>query len=217
MRDLAAQRRAWPDTHRWSTPAPSPPRPSARRARRSAARARDNPDARIIVTGCAAQIAPGGLGRPARRRARHRQRRQAEARDLGALDAPPAPVSDIMAATRDGGAPGHRLRRPRARLRAGAAGLRPSLHLLRHPLRPRPLALACRSARSWSRCARWSTRGYREVVLTGVDITSYGPDLPGAPSARADGAAAAGAGAGAAAAAPVLARPGRRSTTTSGA
>ena len=24
--------------------------------------------------------------------------------------------------------------------------------------------------------------GYREVVLTGVDITSYGPDLPGRPS-----------------------------------
>ena len=24
--------------------------------------------------------------------------------------------------------------------------------------------------------------GYREVVLTGVDITSYGGDLPGAPS-----------------------------------
>ena len=27
---------------------------------------------------------------------------------------------------------------------------------------------------------RWWRRGYREVVLTGVDITSYGPDLPGA-------------------------------------
>ncbi|VAW20816.1 tRNA t(6)A37-methylthiotransferase [hydrothermal vent metagenome] len=26
------------------------------------------------------------------------------------------------------------------------------------------------------------TNGYKEVVLTGVDITSYGPDLPGAPS-----------------------------------
>jgi len=25
-------------------------------------------------------------------------------------------------------------------------------------------------------------RGYKEVVLTGVDVTSYGPDLPGAPS-----------------------------------
>jgi threonylcarbamoyladenosine tRNA methylthiotransferase MtaB len=25
-------------------------------------------------------------------------------------------------------------------------------------------------------------KGYREVVLTGVDLTSYGPDLPGAPS-----------------------------------
>src|SRR5690606_3627795 len=24
--------------------------------------------------------------------------------------------------------------------------------------------------------------GYREVVLTGVDITSYGPDLPGTPT-----------------------------------
>lgn len=26
------------------------------------------------------------------------------------------------------------------------------------------------------------SRGFREVVLTGVDLTSYGPDLPGAPS-----------------------------------
>ncbi|MDN8960709.1 tRNA (N(6)-L-threonylcarbamoyladenosine(37)-C(2))-methylthiotransferase MtaB, partial [Staphylococcus aureus] len=25
-------------------------------------------------------------------------------------------------------------------------------------------------------------RGYAEVVLTGVDVTSYGPDLPGSPS-----------------------------------
>ena len=24
--------------------------------------------------------------------------------------------------------------------------------------------------------------GYREVVLTGVDVTSYGPDLPGTPT-----------------------------------
>jgi threonylcarbamoyladenosine tRNA methylthiotransferase MtaB len=27
-----------------------------------------------------------------------------------------------------------------------------------------------------------AAKGYREVVLTGVDVTSYGPDLPGAPS-----------------------------------
>ena len=30
--------------------------------------------------------------------------------------------------------------------------------------------------------ARWSPRGYQEVVLTGVDIAAYGADLPGAPS-----------------------------------
>ena len=51
--------------------------------------------------------------------------------------------------------------------------------------------------------------GFHEVVLTGVDITSYGPDLPGAPDAGADGAPAAGAGAGPAALAAVLARPER--------
>ena len=28
---------------------------------------------------------------------------------------------------------------------------------------------------------RLAARGYREVVLTGVDLTSYGADLPGAP------------------------------------
>ena len=36
------------------------------------------------------------------------------------------------------GASGRRLRGPRPRLRRGAAGLRPSLHLLHHPARPRP-------------------------------------------------------------------------------
>ena len=33
--------------------------------------------------------------------------------------------------------------------------------------------------------------GYREIVLTGVDITAYGGDLPGAPSAGPNGEAAA--------------------------
>src|SRR3546814_8520953 len=28
--------------------------------------------------------------------------------------------------------------------------------------------------------------GYREVVLTGVDVTSYGPDLPGEPTLRSE-------------------------------
>ena len=44
-----------------STPAPSPPRPSARRARRSARPGASIPRPRIVVTGCAAQIDPASF------------------------------------------------------------------------------------------------------------------------------------------------------------
>ncbi len=33
-----------------------------------------------------------------------------------------------------------------------------------------------------ARCRALLEAGYREIVLTGVDLTSYGPDLPGAPT-----------------------------------
>ena len=48
--------------------------------------------------------------------------------------------------------------------------------------------------------------GFREVVLTGVDVTSYGPDLPGAPTLGPADRAHPAPRAGAAAAAAVLAR-----------
>ena len=50
--------------------------------------------------------------------------------------------------------------------------------------------------------------GYQELVLTGVDIASYGSDLPGAPRSGSAGAPAACAGAGVAAAAAVVDRSG---------
>jgi threonylcarbamoyladenosine tRNA methylthiotransferase MtaB len=47
-----------------------------------------------------------------------------------------------------------------------------------------PMAAAirarCRRAWWWTRSSGWS-RGYNEVVLTGVDLTSWGADLPGTP------------------------------------
>ena len=71
---------------------------------------------------------------------------------------------------------------PAAGLRRGAERLRSPLHLLHHPLSAAAIRARCR----W---ARWSTqvralveRGHAEIVLTGVDLTSYGADLPGAPS-----------------------------------
>ena len=88
----------------WSTPAPSPPRRCARRASRSAGCSRDNPEARIVVTGCAAQTEPGGLRGDARGRPRARQRREAAPRAPGrgspAAPAPRVAVGDIMAERR---------------------------------------------------------------------------------------------------------------------
>ena len=49
------------------------------------------------------------------------------------------------------------------------------------PYRPRQFALGADGRGGRRRCAGSSSNGYREVVLTGVDITSYGADLPGAP------------------------------------
>ena len=169
----------------WSTPARSPPRRCARRGRRSARRGASNPDARIVVTGCAAQIDPAAFAampevdlvlgnaekltaaalsrlRRRRRRAGPRQRHHVGARDRGAPDR------------------GHG--RPRARLRRGAERLRPPLHLLHHPLRPRQFALGADGrggrpdppARREAATARWCSPASTSP--------SYGADLPGRPS-----------------------------------
>ncbi len=50
-------------------------------------------------------------------------------------------VNDIMSVTRDRLASDRRLRQPRAGLCADPERLRPSLHLLHHPVRPRAVAL----------------------------------------------------------------------------
>ena len=78
-------------------------------------------------------------------------------------------VNDIMAVTETARAPDRRPRGPRARLRAGAERLRPPLHLLHHPLRARQFALGADGRGGGRRCAASCERGYREVVLTGVD------------------------------------------------
>ncbi len=120
-----------------------------RQARQTIRRiARERPDSRIVVTGCAAQIdpaswsalpnvhrvtgqrretAPGELDRRCRLRAQERRRGRARG-DHGRRH-------HDRAGNR--GPPGDRVRRPGARFRPGAARLRSPLHVLRHPVWPR--------------------------------------------------------------------------------
>ena len=150
----------------------------ARQAIRRAAR--DNPGARILVTGCAAQIAPdawAALPGVARVIGNGEKLRP----ESWALDAPAAPVPDIMAA-RDVVA--HPVTGFAGRARALVQVQQGCDHRCtfcvipqgRGPSRSVPLGAIVDQVRALV------AAGYREVVLTGVDIASYGPDLPGSPS-----------------------------------
>jgi threonylcarbamoyladenosine tRNA methylthiotransferase MtaB len=153
-----------------------------RQARQAIRRAhRDNPGARIIVTGCAAQIAPEkwsaipGVDRVIGNADKLRPETWA------ALDAPPAPVSDIMAATETAA---HLVTEFAGRARAFVQVQQGCDHRCtfcvipfgRGPSRSVPIGVIVEQVRALVQA------GYREVVLTGVDITSYGPDLPGRPA-----------------------------------
>ena len=150
----------------------------ARQAIRRAAR--ENPGARILVTGCAAQIAPEkwtalpGVARVIG----NAEKLKPEA---WALEAPPAPVTDIMAATETAA---HLVTDFAGRARAFVQVQQGCDHRCtfcvipygRGPSRSVPIGAIVEQVRALVES------GYREVVLTGVDITSYGPDLPGQPT-----------------------------------
>jgi threonylcarbamoyladenosine tRNA methylthiotransferase MtaB len=149
----------------------------ARQAIRRAAR--EHPDARIVVTGCAAQLNPAAWAALPN-----------VVRVLGNQDklkpeswAPDAPssVSDIMAA-RDT-AP-QLVTEFAGRSRAFVQVQQGCDHRCtfciipfgRGPSRSVPMGAVVTQVRALVEA------GYQEVVLTGVDIASYGPDLPGAPT-----------------------------------
>jgi hypothetical protein len=105
---------------------------------------RERPGARLVVTGCAAQTEPDTfaampevdlvLGNG------EKMRPESWTPDfIGRAEG--VIVDDIMSVARDRRPPDRRLRQPRPRLCAGAERLRPPLHLLHHPLRPRPVPL----------------------------------------------------------------------------
>ena len=126
---------------------PQGPARAARRAHRSspAAPPRSTPHAFAgmaevdLVLGNAEKLAPGAYA--------------PTAPDEGVLR-----VNDIFARARDRRPPGRRPDRPRAGLCRGAERLRPPLHLLRHPLRPRKLPLGRRGRGGRAGRAGWPRR-----------------------------------------------------------
>jgi len=142
---------------------------------------RENPQAKIVVTGCAAQIAPDSyaampevarvLGNAEKLRAETWLHDASQIGDIMTAqapeDLPEEPGQDFKS-------------RPRAYLEIQqGCDHRCTFCIIpygRGPSRSQPLGAVVDRAR------RLAAQGFREFVLTGVDIVSYGGDLPGQPS-----------------------------------
>ena len=153
-----------------------------RQARQAIRRARrDHPEARIVVTGCAAQIDPEGYGAMAEVDQvlgnQEKLRPDAFRTDAG----PRIQVNDIMSVKETAG---HLLQGFAERSRAFVQVQQGCDHRCtfciipygRGNSRSVPLGALVRQVR------HLVARGMKEMVLTGVDITSYGADLPGRPA-----------------------------------
>jgi len=156
----------------------------ARQAIRKARRAR--PDAKIVVTGCAAQIDPDQFARMDEVDRVIGNQEKVEARTfeglgdaLGTGDTEKVAVNDIMSVKETAG---HLIEGFGNRARAyvqiqNGCDHRCTFCIIpfgRGPSRSVPAGEVVAQVR------RLVENGYAEIVLTGVDITAYGADLPGA-------------------------------------
>ena len=150
-------------------------RQSIRRARR------DNPDATIVVTGCAAQIDPAKYAdmEEVDRVVGNEEKLRAETW-MPDTDTPRVSVNDIMT-----------VRETAPHLIAGFEGRARAFVEIQQGCDHRCTFCIIPFGRGNNRSVPVGViveqvrllveQGYREVVLTGVDITDYGKDLPGAP------------------------------------
>jgi len=140
---------------------------------------RENPDARLIVTGCAAQLDPArfaAMPEVDRVLGNAEKLRPESYRD----DSHAVQVTDIMTLRETAG---HLISGFEGRARAFVQVQQGCDHrctfcvipYARGPNRSVPVGRVVEQVRALVEA------GYREVVLTGVDITSYGADLPGQP------------------------------------
>jgi threonylcarbamoyladenosine tRNA methylthiotransferase MtaB len=155
-----------------------------RQARQAIRKARrENPNARIVVTGCAAQIAPANWSAlPEVDAVLGNQEKLESASLLAALkpDGPVLQVNDIQAARETAA---HLIDGFDGRTRAFVQVQQGCDHRCtfciipygRGPNRSVPIGVLVQQVRGLV------AKGFQEVVLTGVDVTAYGADLPGTP------------------------------------
>ncbi|MGE3246725.1 MAG: tRNA (N(6)-L-threonylcarbamoyladenosine(37)-C(2))-methylthiotransferase MtaB [Beijerinckiaceae bacterium] len=165
---------------------------AVRQARQSIRRAaRDNPQRRIVVTGCAAQIDPesfaampevaGVIGN-----ADKAKPATWTALEFGGIELPRARVNDIMALeeTAHYFVAGAGLDGMEGRSRAFVEVQNGCDHRCTFCIIPygRGPSRSAPAGDVVQQIQRLVDNGYNEVVLTGVDMTSWGHDLPGKPS-----------------------------------
>ena len=160
---------------------------AVRQAKQSIRKARrENPDARIIVTGCAAQTDPKSfaameevdlvLGNEEKLKANSYRALP----DFGVNDTEKARVNDIMS-VRETAA--HMVDAIEGRARAFVQVQNGCDHRCTFCIIPygRGNSRSVPMGAVIEQVKRLAGNGYAEIVLTGVDMTSYGADLPGAP------------------------------------
>ncbi|WP_249138055.1 tRNA (N(6)-L-threonylcarbamoyladenosine(37)-C(2))-methylthiotransferase MtaB [Phenylobacterium montanum] len=156
---------------------------AVRQARQAIRKARrERPDARLIVTGCAAQIDPAAFAGMAEV---DLVLGNAEKAAPGAYadqpDAPRVRVNDIMSVRETAG---HLIDGLKDRARAYVEVQNGCDHRCTFCVIPygRGNSRSAPAGEVVEQIRRLAAQGYAEVVLTGVDVTSWGADLPGAPT-----------------------------------
>jgi threonylcarbamoyladenosine tRNA methylthiotransferase MtaB len=153
-----------------------------RQARQSIRRARrKNPDAKIIVTGCAAQIDPEGFGAMAEVDRVIGNDEKLKAESWGNPSSEKVQVNDIMSVKETAS---HLIEGFEGRARAfiqvqNGCDHRCTFCIIpygRGNSRSVPIGVIAEQTK------KLVESGYNEIVFTGVDVTSYGEDLPGKPA-----------------------------------
>ena len=144
---------------------------------------RERPQARLIVTGCAAQIDPAAFGAMEEIDLvlGNAEKTEAGAYAIAAPDAPRVRVNDIMSVRETAG---HLIDGLKERARAYVEVQNGCDHRCTFCIIPfgRGNSRSAPAGEVVEQIRRLTAEGYNEVVLTGVDVTSWGSDLPGQPT-----------------------------------